>query len=83
MAPFSKEAGTASALMGAIQMGLGALAAALVGLLHATTALPMAGVMASCTLAGLIILFAGRSKIKFQATIDTIEEKAFEQIENY
>ncbi len=76
MAPFSKEAGTASALMGAIQMGLGAMAAALVGLLHATTALPMAGVMAGCTLAGLIILFIGRSKIKFSTV--AVEEKALE-----
>lgn len=61
MEPFEKEAGSASALMGAIQMGFGALAAATVGLLNATSALPMTGVMAFCSLVALIILLlAGR-----------------------
>ena len=61
MAPFSKEAGSASALMGAMQMGAGALAAATVGMLNAHTAMPMTGVMALCSgLALLIILMAGK-----------------------
>ena len=61
MAPFEKEAGSASALMGAIQMGFGALAAASVGLLNATTGMPMTGVMAICSLGALVILLlAGR-----------------------
>lgn len=63
MAPFEKEAGSASALMGAIQMAFGALAAACVGLLNATTALPMTGVMAVCGLIALtILLLADRKK---------------------
>jgi DHA1 family bicyclomycin/chloramphenicol resistance-like MFS transporter len=61
MEPFEKEAGSASALMGAMQMGFGALAAAVVGLLNATNALPMTGVMAACSIGALIILWrAGR-----------------------
>ncbi len=64
MAPFSKEAGSASALMGAIQMGFGSLAAALVGVLEATTSVPMAAVMASCTALGLVILLIGTQKIR-------------------
>lgn len=64
MAPFSTQAGTASALMGAMQMGLGALAAAAVGLMNATTALPMTGIMAGCALSALIILLFNAPKVK-------------------
>ncbi len=62
MAPFEKEAGSASALMGAIQMGFGAAAAAIVGMLNASTALPMTGVMAVCSLWALVILLIGGKK---------------------
>lgn len=63
MAPFKKEAGTASALMGAFQMGFGATAAGLVGFLSNGTSLPMTGVMASCALLGLAILYLGLSNL--------------------
>jgi MFS transporter, DHA1 family, multidrug resistance protein len=59
MSPFKKEAGTASALMGAIQMGFGSLAAALVGFLSNGTSMPMTGVMAGCAVLGLIMLLIG------------------------
>jgi MFS transporter, DHA1 family, multidrug resistance protein len=62
MAPFKKEAGTASALMGAVQMSFGALAAGLVGFLSDGTSLPMTGVMATCAVMGLITLMVGLSK---------------------
>ncbi|BCS55384.1 multidrug effflux MFS transporter [Geobacter sp. SVR] len=52
MAPFEKAAGSASALLGAIQYTLGASAGALVGIFHNGTAVPMAAVMAACALAG-------------------------------
>lgn len=61
LVPFSKEAGSASALLGAIQMGIGSLSAALVGLLSNGTSLPMTGVMAGCALIGLTIFRIGRS----------------------
>jgi len=64
LAPFSKEAGSASALMGALQMGIGSLAAALVGALSNGTTLPMTGVMAGCALLGLAIFTIGRLVIK-------------------
>lgn len=63
MAPFSTGAGSASALMGALQMGFGAVASALVGLFFNATAIPMAIIMAACTLMGLIVLLIGRSSI--------------------
>jgi MFS transporter, DHA1 family, multidrug resistance protein len=83
MAPFTKEAGSASALMGAIQMGLGAFAAAMVGFLNAKNAVPMTGVMALCTTLGLIILIAGKRKIQFKAKPQDIEEEALDMIEKY
>jgi MFS transporter, DHA1 family, multidrug resistance protein len=64
MAPFKKEAGTASALMGAFQMGFGSLAAALVGFLSNGTSLSMTGVMAGCAVLGLATLLLGLSRLK-------------------
>ena len=83
MAPFTKEAGSASALMGAIQMGLGSLAAALVGLLNAQSAIPMTAVMATCTLMGLIILLISKKKIQYKAKEQDIEEETLDMIEKY
>lgn len=64
LAPFSKEAGSASALMGAFQMGIGAMAAALVGALSNGTSVPMTGVMAGCALLGLLIFRIGRAVLE-------------------
>ena len=63
MAPFTREAGSASALMGAMQMALGSLAAASVALLNAKTPVPLSTVMASCTALGLLILYVGTKRI--------------------
>ena len=60
LAPFAKQAGSASALMGSTRMGMGALASATVSLLHNGTVLPMVGVMAFCVITGLVILLVGR-----------------------
>jgi MFS transporter, DHA1 family, multidrug resistance protein len=83
MAPFTKEAGSASALMGAMQMGFGALASALVGIINNGTTLPMLAVMAGCALLGLIIQSVGRKRIEFKSRIEDVEEQAFDQIERY
>ena len=83
LAPFTKEAGSASALMGAMQMGLGALASALVGLINNGTTLPMTGVMASCAFLGLVILGVGRRRIPQKSRIADVEQQAFELIERY
>lgn len=53
MEPFTKFAGSASALLGALQMFMGALASALVSYLGNGTALPMVEVMALCAFTGL------------------------------
>jgi DHA1 family bicyclomycin/chloramphenicol resistance-like MFS transporter len=83
LAPFKKEAGSASALMGAMQMGFGALASALVGLINDGTILPMTAVMAGCALISWVILSFGRKSIAFSSRIEDVEEQAFEQIEKY
>lgn len=51
MAPFGEVAGSASALLGTIQFGLGAGAGALVGILHNGTAVPMTAGIAACAAA--------------------------------
>jgi DHA1 family bicyclomycin/chloramphenicol resistance-like MFS transporter len=56
MAPHGRTAGSASALLGALQFGAGAASGALVSALHNGTALPMAGVIAACGLAALLSL---------------------------
>jgi len=66
MAPFTKNAGSASALMGAAQMGLAAMASAVVGLLKPASALPMAAVMFACALLACFVLFVwGRNMKSF------------------
>lgn len=69
LAPFSRNAGTASALMGAVQLGFGAIATALVSLLNNDTAMPMAAVMCTCAVLSFIILIVGRRTINKQAAI--------------
>jgi len=59
LAPFSKNVGSASALLGFLQMGAGALASTGVGLLNATGSLPVFAVMAGTAFTGLLILRAG------------------------
>ncbi|HEY0041754.1 MAG TPA: multidrug effflux MFS transporter [Flavisolibacter sp.] len=81
MAPFSKEAGSASALMGALQMGFGALASGLVGVFFNNTPLPMAGVMGGCALSGLIILTLGQKKIAYKERRNDISEQTFDMVE--
>lgn len=49
MQPFEKNAGSASALLGFIQMGLGALATIVAGFLNIKTVLPMSGCMLVCS----------------------------------
>lgn len=67
LAPFTRNAGTASALMGAIQLGMGALASVGVSLFStypaAFSALPMATVMGLTSVIALGILLTGKKNI--------------------
>lgn len=64
LAPFTKNAGSAAALMGAIQMGLGALASVGIGLLDAKSVVPMLTIMAACSILAFIVLVIGRRSIR-------------------
>ena len=83
MAPFTKEAGSASALMGSIQMALGAGSSALVGMLSNGTAMPMVCVMAGCSITAVIILMIGRKAIIYRSRLQDVEEQSYELIEKY
>jgi MFS transporter, DHA1 family, multidrug resistance protein len=63
LAPFSKNAGTASALLGASQMALGALASVGVSIFKSHSAMPMAAIMAIASTLALLLLLLGRTKI--------------------
>jgi DHA1 family bicyclomycin/chloramphenicol resistance-like MFS transporter len=63
LSPFKKNAGSASALMGAIQMGVGAVASSLLSVFDTKSALPMVAVMAGSTAIAMIILLFGRLKL--------------------
>lgn len=63
LAPFTRNAGSASAMMGALQMGIGSLASVIVGLFHTNSALPMAIAMFGTSLIARTILLAGRKNI--------------------
>ena len=54
--PFTKNIGSASSLLGLLQLGLGAIAASAVGVLNLTGTLPIAFVMAVCSTVGWIVL---------------------------
>lgn len=75
LAPFSKNAGTASALMGAIQLGIGAISTALVSLFNNNTAMPMAAVMCVCAITSFIVLLIGR-KIIANAAVGVLKKEA-------
>lgn len=75
LAPFRKHTGSASALMGSWRMGAGAIISAIVSILHNNTALPMVGMMAACSLGGLVILHAGNAVVKHQASRTEVEDE--------
>lgn len=80
LAPFSRNAGTASALMGWFQMGTGALTSATVGYLSGHSPIPMAAVMSGCALCSLSILQIGSRIIRYRASIQEVEEQSTELI---
>ncbi len=69
--PFSKSAGSASALLGTIQLSIGAIASVLVSIAHNRTNIPMVSIMAACAIVSyLILLFIPKNKTINTATLD-------------
>lgn len=70
MAPFAKNAGIASALMGSMQLGLGALASFCIGVFTSKSAMPMAMIIATSSTMALVVLLIGRTKIMEEVAPD-------------
>jgi DHA1 family bicyclomycin/chloramphenicol resistance-like MFS transporter len=83
MAAFGHNAGGASALMGFIQMSIGALMSAMVSFLHNGTSLSMTGIMAVCSISATIILSLGRRRILNKASKLLVEEEDVEMISTF
>lgn len=69
MEPFEENAGSASALLGFIQMGLGSAITVLIGALKIRNVLPMAGSMLLCSLLALLLIAIGYRKKRVQLEI--------------
>jgi DHA1 family bicyclomycin/chloramphenicol resistance-like MFS transporter len=74
MAPFSKNAGSASALMGAIQLGLGAIASFAVGVFVKNSIVPMVVIMTTTTITAFIVLNIGKRFIKEKVTLSANDD---------
>jgi DHA1 family bicyclomycin/chloramphenicol resistance-like MFS transporter len=66
LAPFSKNTGTASSLMGAIQMGLGALISVFISLFEKPSVTPLAVAFVVSSVLSLMVLRLGSRQIKYQ-----------------
>jgi len=80
LAAFGHTAGSASALLGAIQMTIGACTSALVSVLQDHTAVPMTGVMACCAITALSVFSFGKRIIAQRASEEIIDEEEVEMI---
>ncbi|MBP6459408.1 MAG: multidrug effflux MFS transporter [Crocinitomicaceae bacterium] len=80
MAPFGHNAGNASALMGFIQMSLGALMSAMVSVLHNESTIPMTGVMAFCSVLASLIFAISKIQTVRAASVELVEEEEVEMI---
>ncbi|MCP2024979.1 DHA1 family bicyclomycin/chloramphenicol resistance-like MFS transporter [Flavobacterium sp. HSC-32F16] len=74
MAPFAKNAGSASALMGAIQLGLGSLASFAVGIFVKDSVAPMVLIMTVTTIIAFIVLNIGKKFIKNKVEISADDD---------
>ncbi len=70
LAPFSKNAGTAASLMGAMQLGIGAMSSFAISLFSSYSAMPMALIMAVSASIALMVLLIGRRNIIEQVEAD-------------
>jgi DHA1 family bicyclomycin/chloramphenicol resistance-like MFS transporter len=72
MAPFSRNAGVASALLGAMQLGLGSVSSSAVSIFSsAKSVVPLAAIMAVTACIALVVLLIGRRNITDKVEVDT------------
>lgn len=73
MAPFPKNAGIASALLGTLQLGLGALSSFAVGIFSSRSAIPLAGIIAVSSVLSIIVLLVGRHVVGHVVESDGVD----------
>ncbi len=73
LAPFTKNVGSASALMGFLQIGISSFISMMIGLLNATALLPIVALLASAAFLGMIIFFIGRRNIKTSIEVEVAD----------
>lgn len=73
LAPFGKNAGSASALIGFLQIGIGALASSGVGLFNSGSNLPAISILAGMGLLALLILTAGKRTIVHKTKYEELD----------
>lgn len=66
--PFTKSAGSASALLGTIQLSIGAISSVLVSLFHNRTSIPMVTIMTVCAVVSYLILASASRRDKKHVT---------------
>ena len=81
MTPFEKNAGSASALLGFLQMVIGACSSALMGVFQEGALLAMTIIMTSSTLIAFLIFNMGQVKMDKNASTALLAEENFEMIE--
>lgn len=74
LAPFTKNTGSASALMGAIQLGLGALASFAIGVFVKDSVAPMVAIMTTTTITAFVILNIGKRFIKNKVELSNSDD---------
>ena len=62
LAPFTRLTGSASALLGSIQLAMGAITSAIVSVVHTHSELPMILVMVSCVLLSMMVYIFGNRR---------------------
>jgi DHA1 family bicyclomycin/chloramphenicol resistance-like MFS transporter len=63
LSPFTRNVGSASALLGFLQIGVAGLASAGIGFLNVTDSIPVAAIMAVTASIAFVILSVGRKHI--------------------
>ncbi len=83
MAPFEKNAGSASALLGFLQMIVGAASSALMGIFQVGSLIAMTIIMTSSTITGYVIFRLGERKMDQAASTALVAEEDLEMIEGF
>jgi DHA1 family bicyclomycin/chloramphenicol resistance-like MFS transporter len=63
LAPFTKNVGSASALIGCAQIGIAALVSSVIGIINTQTILPIVMILSATTIVSRLILFVGERRI--------------------